>query len=160
MGDAVRRWATAGVLAALVFNACACARGGTVEHALYGLGHQAAADDIARADIDVAPDGSGLPPGRGEAVDGQPIFSAKCLRCHGSFIKLDPERWAYATSIFDYVRRAMPPDTKTPLTSDEIYAITAYLLYANGEIGPHVIVEKASLTQIRMPLVKDFITTR
>jgi hypothetical protein len=157
----MREVARAGaLLAAVAFTIAGCSAATSSPRSPYGLGSTASPADIARTDIDVAPDGSGLPPGRAEAVDGAQTFSRECLRCHGSFIKLDPERWAYATSIFDYVRRAMPPDRKVPLTSDEVYGLTAYLLNMNGEIGPRDILDKDTLTRVLMPRVKDFITGR
>lgn len=160
MPNALARFVrAAALLVAASFAATGCSQA-FAAHAAYGLGRVADPAEIARLDIDVAPDGAGLPPGAGEPVDGQPLFAAMCLRCHGSFVHLEPERWAYATSVFDYVRRAMPPDRSAPLTADETYALTAYLLYANGEIGPRDAMGPTTLPHVAMPRVKDFITAR
>jgi mono/diheme cytochrome c family protein len=138
------------------------------------LGATATPDQITSYDIDVSPDGKGLPPGSGAATQGEAIYAQKCQACHGpegvhgqaltlvggfgTIGKRDikPLRtigsyWPYATSVFAYVRRAMPYyDTKT-LTNDELYSVTAYLLYLNKIIGHDDVMNQATLSAVKMP---------
>jgi hypothetical protein len=136
--------------------------------------------DIAAWDISVGPDGAGLPPGRGTAVQGEAVYAAKCMACHGERAagkpndplvggigSLAPDQlpvktvgsyWPYATTLFDYIRRAMPfPESKT-LASDEIYAVSAYILHLNGIIGTDHVLDAQSLPKVRMPNRDGFIT--
>src|SRR6185295_19682732 len=125
--------------------------------ATFGIGRAATPAEIAAWDIDVGPDGAGLPPGHGTAAAGAPIFAAKCAGCHGKTGKEGPNDalvgripndefpfardpkapktigsyWPYATTVFDYIRRAMPPDKPGSLKDDEVYNLTAFLLAAN-----------------------------
>ena len=116
----------------------------------------ATAEQIAGWDISVGPDGAGLPPGSGTAAGGKTVYEAKCLACHGvegasgqpndrlvggqgtlreaAPIRTIGSYWPYATTVFDYIRRAMPYVTPHSLTADETYAVTAYLLALNGVI--------------------------
>ncbi len=117
--------------------------------ATLGIGRPATPAEIAAWDIDVGPDGAGLPPGRGTSADGAPIYAARCAGCHGKTGKRRAERrarrpvagrcvsvrarpatpktigsyWPYATTVFDYIRRAMPPDAPGSLKDDEVYAL-------------------------------------
>src|SRR5215831_8556863 len=119
------------------------------------LGRPITPREIAAWDINVLPDGTGLPPGSGKAADGARIYSAKCSMCHGEngkggsnarLIGTDPIKdmesektianfWPYATTLFDYIRRAMPWRQPKTLTNDEVYALTAYILSLNKLIG-------------------------
>jgi S-disulfanyl-L-cysteine oxidoreductase SoxD len=139
--------------AAFLFLA-ACARPGRPQTP--NLGRPASAAEIAGWDISIAPDGRGLPPGRGTPADGAAVYAAKCQACHGergaggpndrlvgghgTLAGAAPVRtvgsyWPYATTVFDYVRRAMPSQQPHSLTDDEAYAVTAYMLPLNGIIG-------------------------
>ena len=121
-----------------------------------GLGEAVSGAEIALFDYTVLPDGAGLPEGSGTANDGAAVYAANCLACHGeggtdglndrlvggrgSLLSDNPIRtvgsfWPYATTLFDYVRRAMPYQTPGSLSNDEIYAVTAYLLYLNDIIA-------------------------
>src|SRR5919204_1485962 len=121
-----------------------------------GFGRPASPEEIRREDIDVRPDGQGLPDGSGTPSDGQPIFAQKCAACHGAggegtqsgprLVDATPFKvgvnqptignyWPYATTIWDYIHRAMPFDAPGSLSTDEVYALTAYLLAQNGIIG-------------------------
>ncbi len=143
-----------------------------------GLGQPISAADLAPWNIDVGTDGKGLPPGAGKAKAGATIYAAKCQVCHGAdgkgqpadqlvggegtLAKLDQVRtvgsyWPYATTIFDYVRRAMPFNTPETLTNDEAYALTAYLLYKNGIIRENDEMNARTLPRVRMPNVNGFI---
>jgi S-disulfanyl-L-cysteine oxidoreductase SoxD len=143
------------------------------------FGQAIAPDDIAPWDISIGPDGAGLPPGRGTAAQGAAIYAGKCQACHGEkgvggsndalvggIGSLAPEKtpvktvgsyWPYATTLFDYFRRAMPfPETKS-LTSDETYAVSAYILNLNGVVGTDEVLDAQSLPKVRMPNRDGFI---
>ncbi len=142
----------------------------------YGLGRAAPAQLIAAWDIDVSPDGAGLPAGHGTARAGAAIFAAKCAVCHGAngqgqaiYPQLiggpkgfpfdsDPaiprtvgNYWPYATTVFDYVRRAMPFTAPGSLGADQVYGVTAYLLAQNGVIAPSTTLDAMTLPKVRMP---------
>ncbi len=143
----------------------------------FGLGAPASAEEIAAWDIDVMPNGEGLPDGGGTAVEGKPIYRARCASCHGAeghggpFDQLvgrlngdsfpfgnDPSApktignyWPWATTIFDYTRRAMPLDSPGSLSDDEVYAVTAYLLFMNGLFREDRVLDRNSLPGIVMP---------
>lgn len=142
------------------------------------LGEQISPADLAPWNIDVGTDGKGLPQGRGKAKAGAAIYAAKCEACHGAdgqgkpadrlvggqgtLDKLAQVRtvgsyWPYATTIFDYVRRAMPFNTPETLTNDEAYALTAYLLYKNGIIRENDEMNARTLPRVRMPNADGFI---
>jgi cytochrome c len=143
---------------------------------VYGFGRPATADDIRAIDIDVRPDGAGLPPGSGTALEGQPIFAQKCAACHGAsgeggagprLVDPTPFRpgvtpatignyWPYATTVWDYINRAMPFDRPGSLTPDEVYALTAYLLATNGIIADSDTLDAQSLPAVRMPNAAGF----
>jgi cytochrome c len=137
-----------------------------------GLGHPATPDDIQRENIDVRADGQGLPDGSGTASDGQAIFAQKCASCHGPSGEgtqsgprlVDPtpfkvgvnqptigNYWPYATTVWDYIHRAMPFDAPGSLSNDEVYALTAYLLAQNGIIGSDDRMDAGSLPAVQMP---------
>lgn len=136
------------------------------------LGRRVPADVAARASLNVFPDGRGLPPGRGTAAQGEPLFRQHCAMCHGAggkgasaeelsggsepLTSEYPDKtiglyWPYATTVFDITRRAMPMFAPGSLTADEVYAITAYLLAANGVIGERDEMNAQSLPKVRMP---------
>jgi cytochrome c len=149
----------------------------------FGIGRPATAEEIAALDIDVAPDGSGLPPGSATSADGAPIYAAKCATCHGATGKEGPNDrlvgrapgdafpfgrdpavpktigsyWPYATTVFDYIRRAMPPTAPGSLSDHDVYALTAYLLTLNDLIAADAIVDQASLPTVKMPARDHFI---
>ena len=121
-----------------------------------GLGRSATEAEIAAWDIDVRPDGAGLPEGQGTAIDGEEIYNDRCATCHGVFgegegrwpilvggfdtltedrpVKTIGSYWPFASTVWDYVHRAMPFGDAQSLSNDEVYAITAYLLYMNDVI--------------------------
>jgi S-disulfanyl-L-cysteine oxidoreductase SoxD len=165
----------------------ACRRESTVDAAQrYGLGHAATPAEIAALDIDVGPDGAGLPAGSGTPAKGEIIFGQKCASCHGPhgegklplyprLVGRDPraesfgfatdpslsrtigDYWPYATTVFDYVRRAMPHTAPGSLTNDEVYALTAYLLAANRVIPAGTTLDSATLSKVKMPAVGRFV---
>jgi S-disulfanyl-L-cysteine oxidoreductase SoxD len=126
----------------------------------------------------VFPDGRGLPAGRGTAAEGAPLFAAHCAACHGeggrgataeelaggheALTSASPDKtiglyWPYATTVFDVIRRGMPMNAPGSLSNDEVYAITAYLLRANGLIGEHDVIDHDSLPRVRMPNRRGFV---
>jgi S-disulfanyl-L-cysteine oxidoreductase SoxD len=143
------------------------------------LGRVATPEEIAAWDISIAPDGAGLPPGSGTPAQGAIVYAAKCAACHGDkgtgkpndqlagghgtlagdqpAVKTVGSFWPYATTIFDYTRRAMPLNDSKSLTSDEIYAVTAYLLHLNGIIAETDTIDAASLPKVRMPNRDGFV---
>ncbi|GAB2543377.1 c-type cytochrome [Spirosoma aerophilum] len=145
--------------------------------ASFGFGRKATSADIARLDIDVRPDGKGLPVGEGTAAAGKVIFANKCAACHGmggigglngSLVSTNETTtkrrektignyWPYATTVFDYIRRAMPFSEPGSLTNTEVYNLTAYLLAANGIIGEKTIINAQTLPTVVMPAQKLFV---
>ncbi len=152
----------------------------------YGLGRAATKEEIAARDIDVGPDGAGLPTGSGSAAKGAELFQAKCSMCHGpkgqgmppafpQLIGRDPKAegfkfwtdpklqhtignyWPYQTTVFDYVRRAMPLLQPGSLTNDEVYSLTAFLLASNEVIPMTATLDSASLMQVKMPYRDKFV---
>ncbi len=143
----------------------------------FGFGRPAKPQEIMRLDIDVRPDGKGLPTGGGMAKAGLLIYNEKCLACHGDgepsavklpggelFSKQPTDKvknignyWPYPTTIFDYVRRAMPYNAPGSLTNQEVYDLTAYLLFANGIIQDDFVVDQKSLPAVGMPAKTKFV---
>ena len=142
------------------------------------LGQVATPQDIAGWDITIMPDGTGLPKGSGTARMGAKIYAEKCADCHGnsaqgrsaeplaggigSLTGEAPDQtvgsyWPYATTLFDYIRRAMPPQAPLSLSADEIYALSAFILHLNGLIGPDEELSAANLPKIEMPNRNGFI---
>jgi len=181
----------AGGLALASLGACTRDGGGAAggerpATARYGLGRAATPAEVAALDIDVAPDGHGLPPGRGTATQGAALFAQKCASCHApkgqgmppafpALIGRDPKGegfpfakdwritrtignyWPEATTVFDYVRRAMPHLAPGSLTNDEVYALTAFLLASNQVIAADATLDSAALVQVRMPYRGKFV---
>ena len=135
--------------------------------------------DIAAWDISIGPDGAGLPAGRGTAKQGEGIYTAKCQACHGEkgagrpndalvggmgtiaadrpAVKTVGSYWPYATTLFDYIRRAMPWAETKSLTDDEVYAVSAYILHLNGILGADDVLDAQSLPKVKMPNRDGFI---
>jgi S-disulfanyl-L-cysteine oxidoreductase SoxD len=138
----------------------------------HSVGRPPTADELKAIDIDVSPDGTGLPPGSGTAEAGKAIYESRCQSCHGPTGKEGPQDvlaggqgtlasarplktvgsyWPYATTLFDYLRRAMPFDHPGTLSADELYSTTAYVLFLNGIVGEHDRLDRSTLPAIAMP---------
>lgn len=146
----------------------------------FGLGQAASDVEIAGWDIDVRPDGVGAPIGAGTAIDGEPVYADKCSVCHGDFGEgvdrwpvlvggtgtldgIDPVKtvgsyWPYASTVYDYIYRAMPFGEAQSLTHDETYQITAYLLFMNDIIDEDFEVNQKNIGTIEMPNRAGFFT--
>jgi cytochrome c len=131
-------------------------------------------------DISVAPDGAGLPPGKGSVAEGAQIYAAKCQSCHGANgegkpadrltggigsltspqpVKTVASYWPYATTLFDYIRRAMPVTNPRSLTDTEAYSLVAYILSVDGIVQKNAVLDAKSLPKIKMPNRDGFIDT-
>lgn len=144
----------------------------------YGVGRNPTADEIRAYDISVGPEGKELPPGRGTAKEGAPIFAQKCAACHGPTgtegpndrlvggqgtlssdhpVKTVGSYWPYATTVWDYINRAMPLSNPGSLTPNEVYSLTAFILFRNGIIKETEVLDRESLPKVRMPNRDGFI---
>ena len=163
------RLAKAALICLLLFSVPAFAQ--TRKH--YGIGTPAAAAQIAGWDIDIRPDGQGAPPGKGSVKAGEEIYMTKCAACHGEFgesagrwpqlaqgkgtlASLDPVKtvgsyFSYLSSVLDYIRRAMPFGDAQSLASDELYAVTAYVLYLNDIVDDKFVLSKETWSKVKMP---------
>jgi cytochrome c len=142
------------------------------------LGRPLGEAEAARRDLDVFPDGRGLPPGRGDAAAGRALYAARCAGCHGKdgrggtaeelagaeepLTARTPDKtigsyWPYATTVFDFLRRAKPMESPGAFSADELYALTAYLLFLNGLVGEHDAIDATHLPRIRMPNRDGFV---
>lgn len=140
----------------------------------FGLGREATPEEIAAWDIDVRPDGKGLPVGSGSVNEGDAIFQEQCAACHGAFaegegrwpvlagghktlkddrpVKTIGSYWPYASTVFDYIYRAMPFGYAQSLEADQVYALTAYLLYMNDVVSDdQFVLSNDNFSDIKMP---------
>ena len=142
-----------------------------------GLGTRIPEADIAAWDISILPDGTGLPPGSGNSAQGARIYAQKCAFCHGdggkggpfaplvggapltsiNAVKTVANFWAHSTTVFDFIRRAMPWQQPRTLTDDEVYALTAWILAQNRLIGESDRMNAETLPKVRMPNRDGFI---
>ncbi len=164
--------------ALLVLSASLLGMGAALADDGPGLGQELTATELAAVDFTIMPDGDGLPPGSGNAMSGRDIYTRNCLACHGengtggvndvlsgghgSLTGPQPQKtigsyWPYATTVFDYVRRAMPYQTPGSLSGDELYAVTAYLLFVNDIIAEDAEINAKSLPQVKMPNRDNFV---
>jgi S-disulfanyl-L-cysteine oxidoreductase SoxD len=151
---------------------------GAMAQGPYGIGRAVTPAEIAGWNIDVGHDGSGLPPGSGSVSHGRDVFAQQCAACHGeqgeggvgdrlvggqgTLATAKPVRtvgsyWPYAPTLFDYIRRAMPQNAPGSLSSDDTYAVSAYILNLNGLVGDGATLDANSLAAIKMPNRKMFV---
>ena len=164
-------------LAALLFSGALAAT--AIAGESHGIGRAATPEEIAGWNIDVSPDGAGLPPGRGGVSEGRAIYEEKCAACHGAHGEGKPmnqlvggfgtvfdansERtvgsyWPYATTLFDYVRRAMPFNAPQSLSPDQVYAVSTYILYLNNLVPQDAVLDAETLPKIEMPNRSHFVS--
>ena len=151
----------------------------TAKETRYGFGQPATEADIKTWDIDIAPNGVGLPPGRGTVQQGATLYAARCAACHGPTgtegpkdrlvggqgslatehpIKTIGSYWPYATTLYDYIFRAMPFTAPQSLTADEVYSLVAWLLHQNSIISKDTVMDAVTLPTIQMPNRNGFIS--
>ena len=162
------------------------AAGGPGQGKRYVFGRTPTRAEVAAWNTDVGPDGRELPPGRGTVAQGEALYQAKCAMCHNrngegmapaypALIGRDPKAegfhfasdpklvktignyWPYATTVFDYVRRAMPYNAPGSLSNDQVYALTAFLLSANRVIPTDATLDAKSLRTVKMPYADRFV---
>lgn len=150
------------------------------EHGTFHLGRAALQDEIAAWDIDIRPDGTGLPEGSGTVAQGEEVYTDNCAVCHGDFgeaigrwpvlaggqdtltddrpVKTIGSYWPHLSTVYDYVRRAMPFGGARTLSDDDVYALTAYLLYLNDIVDDEEFeLSKANFTSVELPNAGNFI---
>jgi S-disulfanyl-L-cysteine oxidoreductase SoxD len=144
----------------------------------YGVGRKPTAEEIKAWDISIGSDGKELPPGHGTASGGKEVYTKRCLECHGADgksgkydalvggqdtlrsekpVKTVGSYWPYATTLWDHIHRAMPFDRPGTLTTDQVYDLTAYLLFLNGIIGENEVMDALSLPNVKMPNRNGFV---
>ena len=185
------RFPLAALMGASLLMACAASSTSTASHdsrqlvtdarfqsAVAAVGTPVSDADLSAWNIDIAPDGRGLPPGSGDVAMGGRIFAEKCAACHGAkgegligdqliggrgtLASANPKRtvgsyWPYATTLFDYIRRAMPYNAPQSLSADEVYAVSAWILNRNGIVPDDARLDAHSLAAIRMPNRDGFV---
>ena len=145
------------------------------------IGRPATTEEVRRWDQSVSGDGSGLPPGKGTVQEGQSLFAQKCAVCHGptaeggaekslaggqgTLATLEPEKtigsyWPFAPIVWDYINRAMPRFQEGTLKPDEVYSLTAFVLWRNGIIGESDVMDAQSLPKVRMPNRDGFLPAK
>ncbi|MDX1715314.1 MAG: cytochrome c [Anderseniella sp.] len=170
MSKSLKALITAAALAAFITPALA---------GKFNLGREATGDEVKAWDIDIRPDGKGLPEGKGTVAEGEEIFAEKCASCHGDFgegvdrwpvlaggqgtlkadrpVKTIGSYWPYLSTVWDYVYRAMPFGEAQSLEPNEVYAITAYLLNMNDIVDSDFELSKENFTSVKMPNEANFI---
>jgi S-disulfanyl-L-cysteine oxidoreductase SoxD len=147
----------------------------------YGFGTAASEQEITAVDIDAMPDGRGLPPGSGTYAEGREVYMTQCAACHGeqlegiadlggdkliggrdslasgSPVKTVESYWPFATTLFDYVKRAMPLVAPGSLSDDEVYAVSAFILAEAGTIGQDQVIDATTLPEVLMPNRDGFV---
>ena len=154
----------------LFASAIALAQGPT-----YRLGTAASAEEVKARDTAVSPAGKQLPPGRGTVKEGAAVYTQKCQSCHGANgtgtklhrgliplgnskpVKIEGSLVPYATTVWDFINRAMPSTKPGSLTPDEVYAVTAFVLFLNDIVKENDVLDAATLPKVRMPNRDNFV---
>lgn len=148
----------------------------------YNIGRSPTKEEIKVWDIAIGPDGKELPPGSGTAKQGAEIFAKKCAACHGPTaegsqlaprllggqgtintpqpVRTIGSYWPFATTVWDYINRAMPPGQGGSLSANEVYALTAFVLFRNNVVQESQILDAKSLPKVQMPNRNGFIPQR
>ena len=171
---------------ALLFGMASCNRRDKSPAQQYGIGRPATDSAVAAMNFDIGSEGAELPAGHGTAAEGAALYATQCAQCHGkngegmgpglpALVGRDPKAeqfqfandpklvhtignyWPYATTLFDYIKRAMPLNAPGSLADNDIYALTAYLLAANAVIPDTTALDAASLQKVRMPYRDRFV---
>ncbi len=145
----------------------------------YGVGRTPSAEAIRAWDTAIGPEGKELPPGQGTAKEGATLYAQRCAACHGQTgtegpfnrlvggqgtlhtnrpVKTVGSYWPFATTIWDYIKRAMPVDNPGSLAPDQVYALTAFLLYRNGIIQETDVMDAEGLPKVQMPNRNGFVS--
>jgi cytochrome c len=146
----------------------------------YGIGHAATPAQVAAWNLDVSPDGRNLPAGQGSVLRGREVFANQCAGCHGARgeggslgdklaggqgtlatptpVRTVGSYWPYATTLFDYVRRAMPLNAPQSLSNEDVYAVSGYVLHLNGLLAEDAVVSAKTLTELKMPNRDGFVS--
>jgi cytochrome c len=156
----------------------ACWHASSAQSPTFGVGHPPSPEQLKQIDIDVTPDGKGLVPGSGTASTGKDVYTRRCETCHGPTGKEGPQDvlaggkgslptpkpqktvgsyWPYATTLWDYINRAMPFDHPSTLTPNEVYSATAYVLFLNGIVGEQDVLSDTTLPKVQMPNRNGFV---
>ena len=168
-------------IAAICLLSGSCLAAGDDTAGEFGFGSKASADEL-KSFVSPLPDGRGMPPGSGSVVQGKAIYEAQCVACHGdklqggigdkliggrgSLVNSDPTKapvktvesyWPYATTLFDYVKRAMPLYTPGSLSNDEVYAVSAFILSEAKIVGPDATLDDRTLPLVQMPNRNGFV---
>lgn len=137
-----------------------------------GIGRAATPEEIRTLDIDVMPDGRGLPPGRGTVAEGAAVYAVTCASCHGAkgqggsaerlvgregTVRTVGTYWPYATTLYDYTFRSMPFMQPGTLTPDEVYALVAFILHLNEIVPENAVMDAATLPRVVMPARNRFV---
>jgi cytochrome c len=178
MVTAHRRFAIAVTVLGAVFVVQAFRPALSAQSPTFAVGHSPKPEQLKQIDIDVTPDGTGLLPGSGTAAKGKDVYARRCETCHGPTGKEGPQEalaggrgslatekpqksvgsyWPYATTLWDYINRAMPFDHPSTLTPDEVYSATAYVLFLNGIVGEQDVLNQTTLPKVQMPNRNGFV---
>jgi hypothetical protein len=174
------RWCKVAPSVILAFSTCFMASAQTPNYS--NVGRTPTEDEVRAWNISIGPSGRELPPGSGTAKDGAKLFASKCSPCHGPSLEgsqlaprlvggegtigtLQPVRtigsyWPFATTVWDYINRAMPRNQEGSLRPDEVYSLTAFILYRNGIIQESDVMDAKTLPKVQMPNRNGFVPER
>ena len=174
------RWSALALAVVLAGCTVPMDKGPAATPGAFGIGRAPTAVELRGWDIEISPDGSGLPAGSGSVAQGRTLYAAQCAACHGdagqggiaprlvggvgTLTSKSPVRtigsyWPHATTVYDYIYRAMPLNQPLSLQPGEVYALTAFLLQADGIVGADAVLDRRSLPAVRMPNRDGFIAS-